>query len=46
MYQIYTDNEKDRLVNALTEAKTPEEIEKTANAIAELWIALGCPADM
>jgi hypothetical protein len=46
MYQIYIDNEKDRLANAFAEAKTPEEIKKAADAIAKMWIALGCPADM
>jgi hypothetical protein len=46
MHQIYVDHEKTRLALALGEAKTAEEIENAASAIAEMWMALGCPADM
>ena len=46
MYQIYIDDEKCRLALALEDARTNEEIEKAADAIAKMWIALGCPADM
>ena len=46
MYQIYIDDEKCRLALALDKARTTEEIKKAADAIAKVWIALGCPDDM
>ena len=46
MYLAYLDDEKLRLEFAMHEARTPDEIEKLADEIARMWVALGCPANM